>query len=192
MKILRDQYQGKVPDDFDELLALPGVGPATAAGVLSFAFQKPAVYIETNVRTVFLHCLFPDQMGVSDKTLRPYVVDACPTYTDGEGFGPRAWYYALLDFGAFLKTQVANPSRRSAQYTRQSAFEGSNRQKRSFLVRLVLARPEGIELAQAARALSAFEQDHGRAPVQGSSVEALADQLAAEGFFHREGSLLIP
>ena len=47
-----------------------------------------------------------------------------------------AWYYALLDYGAHLKTQVANPSRRSAHHTRQSAFEGSRRQKRAELVRI--------------------------------------------------------
>ena len=53
----------------DELKRLPGIGPATAAGVRCFAFNEPAVYLETNVRSVFLHELFPDEEGVSDKRI---------------------------------------------------------------------------------------------------------------------------
>ena len=50
---------GALPETAQELEALPGIGPATAAGVLAFALNKPSCYIETNVRTVFLHVLFP-------------------------------------------------------------------------------------------------------------------------------------
>ena len=53
------RFEGELPRTYDELLKLPGIGPATAGGVMAFAYQKPALYIETNVRTVFLHELFP-------------------------------------------------------------------------------------------------------------------------------------
>lgn len=43
MKILRDKYQGKVPDDFDELLSLPGVGRKSANLVMGDVFGKPAI-----------------------------------------------------------------------------------------------------------------------------------------------------
>ena len=130
---------GLLPDTAEELETLPGIGPATAAGVMAFAYNRPSVYIETNVRTVFLHELFPDRDKVSDRELAPLVASTCPEDD------ARAWYYALLDYGAHLKTLVANPSRRSAHYARQSAFEGSRRQKRAELVRVVLAEP-GIPL----------------------------------------------
>ena len=104
------------------------------------------------MRTVFLHELFPGREGVRDRELAPLVADTCPEE------GARAWYYALLDYGAHLKTQVANPSRRSAHHTRQSAFEGSRRQKRAELVRIVLAAP-GIAAPELAGRLDAFEQD---------------------------------
>ena len=120
---------GLLPDTAEELETLPGIGPATAAGVMAFAYNRPSVYIETNVRTVFLHELFPDRDKVSDRELAPLVASTCPEDD------ARAWYYALLDYGAHLKTLVANPSRRSAHYARQSAFEGSRRQKRAELVR---------------------------------------------------------
>ena len=123
------QYGGVLPVDRNALVALPGIGPATAAGVLAFAYDAPGVYIETNVRSVFLHHLFPESDGVSDKMLEPYVRDTCPET------GARAWYYALLDYGAYLKSTGKNASRRSAHYARQSRFAGSRREKRSFILK---------------------------------------------------------
>ena len=120
------RFGGRLPETVEQLRELPGIGPATAAGVTAFARNLPAIYIETNVRTVFIHTLFPDCETVSDKQLEPLVAACCP-----EAGQVRRWYYALLDVGADLKSQVGNASRRSAHYTRQSAFEGSRRQKRS-------------------------------------------------------------
>ena len=181
---------GVLPATVEELVALPGVGPATAAGVMAFAHNKPAVYVETNVRTVFLHHLFPDEEGVSDKRIAPYVADVCPREDDA--FGPRAWYYALLDYGAHLKTQVANPSRRSAHYARQSRFAGSHREKRSFILKCVLAVPEGVGEGEVFERLARFEQEAGRAPLERATFEALVDELIAEGFFLKDGSRLVP
>lgn len=87
------RFEGELPRTYDELLKLPGIGPATAGGVMAFAYQKPALYLETNVRTVFLHELFPEEVGVSDKTLEPLVLETCSKED------PRGWYYALLDYG---------------------------------------------------------------------------------------------
>ena len=177
---------GALPRTADELVKLPGIGPATAAGVVAFAHNEPAVYIETNVRSVFLHELFPDAESVSDRELAPFVADTCPERD------PRRWYYALLDYGAHLKQQVANPSRRSKHYARQSAFEGSRRQKRSFLLKQVLASPEGISEHALARALDDAERSAGRDPVDPALFEALVADLTREGFFHYRDGLLIP
>ena len=171
---------GTLPSTADELQQLPGIGPATAAGVVAFAFNRPSVYIETNVRTVFLHELFPDRDKVSDRELAPLVAGTCPKDD------PRGWYYALLDYGAHLKTQVANPSRRSAHYARQSAFEGSRRQKRAEVVRAVLAEP-GIGIDALAERLDAFEREAGRDGVDDATFRSIVDDLVAEGFFRREG-----
>ncbi len=180
------QYAGKLPTEVDQLVKLPGIGPATAAGVVAFAYDKPSVYIETNVRTVFLHELFAEAQGVSDKELAPLVAAAC-LYAES----PRAWYYALLDYGAHLKTKVANPSRRSAHYARQSAFVGSHRQKRAELVRIVLARP-GVTLDAAAELLSQSEVSAGRRPVDGELFAKIVSELEHEGFFHIADGRCIP
>jgi A/G-specific adenine glycosylase len=177
---------GLLPSSVEELVALPGIGPATAAGVVAFAYNRPAVYLETNVRSVFLHELFPEREGVRDKELVPFVADTCPADN------PRGWYYALLDYGADLKAQGVNPSRRSAHYARQSAFEGSHRQKRSFALKLVLSSPEGISRTDVSRALNEAEVSAGRSPLDGSAFESLIAELVAEGFFRQEGDLLLP
>ena len=167
-------------------MKLPGIGPATAAGVVAFALDRPALYLETNVRTVFLHELFPGEEGVKDAALIPLVELACPAD------GVRDWYYALLDYGAHLKATLPNPSRRSAHHTRQSAFEGSRRQKRAELVRIVLAAgPEGIDAAEAGALLNETERRAGRDGVGDEEIASIIDDLASEGFFKRVGELLV-
>ena len=180
------EHGGELPHSVDALVKLPGIGPATAAGVVAFAFDRRAVYIETNVRSVFLHELFPVEENVPDKQLQPYVADTCPER------GARAWYYALLDYGADLKGRVSNPARRSRHYARQSAFGGSRREKRSFILKCVLAAPEGIAPSEIRRLLDAYEREAGREPVAIDVFESIIGDLAKEGFFRQEGDLLLP
>lgn len=165
-RAIADSDQG-FPCEYRELLALPGIGPATAAGIRAFAFGLPGVYLETNVRTVFLHELYPNETGVPDKRLVP-LVDAACSQDD-----PRGWYYALLDYGAWLKRTVPNPSRRSRTHVRQSSFEGSHRQKRAAVVRVLLsARPAGVDQTLVAREVGVDEDD----------ARLLLEELEKEGF----------
>ena len=48
-KILSDKYQGKVPDKFEDLILLPGVGRKTANVVLNALFNKPTIAVDTHV-----------------------------------------------------------------------------------------------------------------------------------------------
>ena len=176
---------GELPAETAALEALPGVGPATAAGIRAFAFDLPSVYLETNVRTVLLHELFPDEERVSDRTLVPILRETCPADASDPADDPRAWYYALLDYGAYLKRTVPNPSRRSASHARQSRFEGSHRQKRAELLRVLLAhRGElgGVGLSAICEELASVEEKAGRRPISASEVEALLGELSREGF----------
>ena len=176
---------GELPAETAALEALPGVGPATAAGVRAFAFDLPSVYLETNVRTVLLHELFPGEERVSDRALVPILRETCPADASDPADDPRAWYYALLDYGAYLKRTVPNPSRRSAAHTRQSRFEGSHRQKRAELLRVLLAHrgePAGVGLSAICEELASVEEKAGRRPISASEVEALLGELSREGF----------
>lgn len=126
------QYKGKIPHQYEELLKLPGIGPATAGDILAFAWNKPVIVIETNIRTVFLHHFFPKQNNVSDQEILPLLKKTL------DKKNPRRWYWALMDYGAFLKKTESNPSRRSRHYTRQSPFKGSNRELRSKILKYLL------------------------------------------------------
>lgn len=171
------------PRDVRDLTRLPGIGPATAAGIRAFAYDLPGVYLETNVRTVFLHELFPGEIDVPDKAIVPLVEATCPPDAHDPEDDPRSWYYALLDYGAFLKRTLPNPSRRSREHARQSRFEGSHRQKRAEVVRILLAAGErGIRTGAVADRLSIVETSEGRPAVTRSDVEGILAELADEGF----------
>ena len=199
-----EDWGGEFPRETRDLVALPGIGPATAQGIRSFAFDLPGVYLETNVRTVFLHHFFPDVPAVPDRELVPLIQAACPAAPGAavdeiapfaapldDADTPRAWYYALLDYGAYLKKTLPNPSRRSAGYSRQSKFEGSRRQKRAHIVRMLLAardgQPAGIALDEAVAGVNEMEAAAGREPVERELVAGILADLEREGFCRVEG-----
>ena len=181
---------GELPAETAALEALPGVGPATAAGIRAFAFDLPSIYLETNVRTVLLHELFRGEERVSDRALVPILAETCPPDASNPDDDPRTWYYALLDYGAYLKRSVPNPSRRSAAHARQSRFEGSHRQKRAELLRVLLAHrgePGGLGFDAILVELASIEEKAGRSPVGAPEARGLLAELSAEGFCREEG-----
>lgn len=173
-------HDGVVPSDKKALLALPGIGPSTSAGVRIFAFRQPDMYLETNVRAVFIHELFPGRESVADKELVSLVEATCP-----QDARVRAWYYALLDYGAHLKKTMPNPTRRSKHYTRQSKFEGSHRQKRAYLLRRVI--DDALSTEDLACDLAQSERASGRQEPSVEEVRAILDELEREGFVMRRG-----
>ena len=127
-----NEYDGILPADVDLLATFPGIGRATASSIAAFAFNIPVVFIETNIRRVFIHFFFSDTETVSDADLLPIVEKSL--YKEN----PRIWYWALMDLGSALKKRVPNPNRRSAHYTRQPPFEGSDRKIRGAILKLLL------------------------------------------------------
>jgi A/G-specific adenine glycosylase len=127
------EHDGRVPRTRDELLRLPGIGGSTAGGICAFAFNTPTVFIETNIRRVFIHFFFPSAPKVHDADILPLVERTL------DRKNPREWYYALMDYGAMLASKGRNPNLRSAQYARQPAFEGSRRQTRGMILGILLS-----------------------------------------------------
>ncbi|MDR1095310.1 MAG: A/G-specific adenine glycosylase [Spirochaetaceae bacterium] len=161
---IANNYGGAVPDTPEKLVTLPGAGPYTAGAVACFAYNYPAVFIETNIRAALIHFFFADRERVHDAELTGILKETL----SGED-NPRVWYWALMDYGAALKKAAPNPSRRSAHYTRQSRFEGSFRQRRGAILRSLvaegpasaesLAERTGIGPEQLYDALAALEKD---------------------------------
>lgn len=115
------------------LKTLPGIGPNTADSIYVFTTNKPHVFIETNIRRVFIYEFFKNQKVVSDKEILKLVKKSLPA-----GRQAREWYYALMDYGAFLGKTKVNPNRKSKQYAKQSKFEGSFRQTRGKILKILL------------------------------------------------------
>jgi A/G-specific adenine glycosylase len=129
-RVVCEKYSGVFPKDKDGLDSLPGVGPYTAGAVSAFAYNNPEIFIETNIRSVFIFFFFKGTEGkVPDEQLVPLVEQTL------DRANPREWYYALMDYGAELKKRVKNPSRKSAHYAKQSKFSGSLRQARGAILR---------------------------------------------------------
>lgn len=131
--VLVSKFGGCIPGDRQALLGLPGVGPATASAVCIFAYDQPLPLIETNIRSALLFHFFPGREGIHDRELLPLV------HLTLARENPRLWYYALMDYGAFIKAVHGNPGRSSVHYGRQSTFAGSRRELRAAVLRVLLA-----------------------------------------------------
>lgn len=131
-----ERFGGSVPHGVDELRTLPGVGPYTASAVAAFAYGEPVTVLETNIRRLLLHCFVPLSDRVADRDLEPLLEALLPP---GH---VREWYYALMDYGAMLGRLLPNANRRSASYSRQSAFAGSVREVRGRIVRALSRTPQ--------------------------------------------------
>jgi A/G-specific adenine glycosylase len=125
------EHKGILPESPDILVTFPGIGKATAASICAFAFNQPTVFIETNIRTVFIHFFFAQRSEVHDKEIFPLVEATVDL------LNPREWYYALMDYGVMLKKKIPNPSRKSAHHTQQTKFEGSDRQIRGKILKIL-------------------------------------------------------
>ncbi|RXE56577.1 endonuclease III [Methanoculleus taiwanensis] len=164
------EFEGALPADVETLTTFPGIGPATAAAIAAYAFNLPVVYIETNIRRIFIHFFFEDREGVRDEELLP-IIDQALLRDD-----PRTWYSALMDYGTVLSKRTVNPNRRSAAYTVQSRFEGSDRQLRGRVLALLL-KEGALAEEEIVRHLG---EDPGR-------VSRILGRLEAEGFLARDG-----
>ncbi len=168
-----EEYGGALPPDPEVLVTFPGIGRATAASICAFAFNMPVVFIETNIRRVFIHYFFDDSETVDDSEILPWVKKTL--YRKD----PRTWYNALMDLGTDLKTTVGNPNRRSRHYTKQAVFEGSDRKIRGSIIRVLLAEKR---LTQKAIIQQLTEEE--------DRVIRILKDLEDEGFIIRSGAWL--
>ena len=166
------EHRGRLPSAPEELVRLPGIGNYTAGAVAAFAFNKPVVFLDTNIRRVFIHEFFQDREDVRDEEIVPCVEKTLDRTEPGK------WYNALMDYGAMLKTRGANPNRRSAHYTRQSTFEGSNRQVRGMILKTLVG-AKGLSAPQIARMTGAEPE----------RVKKNLLQMANEGFIRKNGKV---
>jgi A/G-specific adenine glycosylase len=165
-----DDHRGKLPSEPEKLLALPGIGKYTAGAVAAFAFNKPVVFMDTNIRRVYIHEFLLERDSIHDDELTPLVEQTLDTGN------PRKWYNALMDYGTMLKREQINPNQRSVHYTRQSPFENSNRQVRGMILKILVAGAP-LTLAQIVK----------RSGMDPERVKKNIVQLEKEGFIRKKG-----
>lgn len=128
------EFGGEVPDEPSSLQQLSGIGPYTAGAVAVFAYNKPVPLVETNIRTAYLYHFFSHVDQVSEADVLALVERTMDTKN------PRAWFSALMDYGAHIKRIHGNQNQRSAAYARQSPFRGSDRQVRGAILKALSGR----------------------------------------------------
>lgn len=156
-EVIVEQHDGKLPDDLDGLLALPGIGPYTARAVLAFAFERDVAVVDTNIARVLARSagerLTPSRAQDVADALVP----------DGHGW---IWNQVLMDLGATVCRPVPrcgdcpigdacrwyragfpdpDPAVGSAGVSRRQApFDGSDRQARGRVLAALQAGPRRI------------------------------------------------
>lgn len=129
-----------LPKTYEELRKLKSIGPYTASAIVAFAYDEfPEHLLETNIRTALIETFHlaatPAQAGqgvakIHDRTLYDDLA-RLTKHRLVRKVGARTWYYALMDYGAYLKSRRISHNEKSAHYTRQSPYEGSLRQLRA-------------------------------------------------------------
>lgn len=137
-------FDGTFPRTAEALESLPGVGQSTRGAIMAFAFGIPTVFIETNIRAVFIHFFFTRSKSTHDRIHDRDILPIVEETLDHKD--PCTWYYALMDYGVYLKQTLPNPSRKSAHHTHQSPFKGSSREIRSRILKIILESPTGKEV----------------------------------------------
>ncbi|HEU5121720.1 MAG TPA: hypothetical protein VFT59_02650 [Candidatus Saccharimonadales bacterium] len=130
-KIIVHERGYSFPSTLEELQRLPGVGVNTAGAIMAYTFNEPVVFIETNVRTVYFEHFYHTGEVVADKELLTLVKETIDTSH------PREFYWALMDYGTWLKKNGAGRLQQSKHYKKQSPLKGSVREVRGQLIRLL-------------------------------------------------------
>lgn len=140
-----------LPDTYEALLELPGIGPYTASAVCAFAhntFTHPV--LETNIRTVLIEYFHQGESEIHDGRLYDDL-NRLVANKKVKSMGARHFYYALMDFGAYLKSKKISHNKKSIHHTVQSAYKGSLRELRAkvlFAVTKKLPLPNDNRLEQ--------------------------------------------
>lgn len=193
-----EQHDGRVPDDLDDLLALPGVGPYTARAVLAFAFEQDHGVVDTNAARFLARAIAGERLTAG--RAQQLADEQVPT---GHAW---AWNQAVLDLGATVCTKrrprcdecpIAahcqwaragypdpDPADGSAGTSgRQSRFAGSDRQGRGRLVQALRTGP--VEIARI--------PDVAGWPGEPDRARRIADQLVCDGLAeYIDGQLALP
>lgn len=119
-----DDWDGEVPRDYDDLVALPGVGDYTASAVMSFAYGRRVPVIDTNIRRVLSRAIEGrESLGGSASAPEKRVIADCLPADDGQSV---VWNQSVMELGAVVCT-AAQPACESCPIAGECAFLAAGR-----------------------------------------------------------------
>jgi len=169
-KTISTAFKGDVIAAMMSDTKIPGIGPYTKSAVRIFAANHDVVTVDTNIRRILIHEFALDEK-MSDKDLWVIAQNCLPLAKS------RDWHNALMDYGATLLTARKTGIKPK---TRQSKFEGSDRQIRAKMLRHLLAIPTG----------ASFDEllDVGNNKNEAERVKKILEKMAGEGLVVADGS----
>jgi A/G-specific adenine glycosylase len=165
-QIVIKDYKGELPDSIEVLESFPQIGKATASSIISFAFNKPTIFIETNIRRVYIYFFFFNKSNVNDKQ----ILQIMEKTVDRDN--PREWYYALMDYGVMLKKKHPDLHKKSAHYQKQAPFRDSNRELRGKILNFLLKK----------KTITQSELEINLKNIKSQRIMGIIHQLEKEGF----------
>ena len=177
------KYNGVFPKTFETLIELPGIGPYTAGAILAFAYNQPVAFIETNIRRVYIHHFFKDSKSVHDIDILQLVQETV------DQKNPRTWYWGLMDYGAYLGKTLKlngkkfNPNIQSRHYSKQSKFQGSDREIRSRILQLLVSKNK-LSISMLEKTISELSTDIER-------IETILTSMERDGFLNIRNNFIV-
>ena len=187
------EHDGVVPNSYDELVALPGIGDYTASAVVSFAFGGRATVLDTNVRRLIARA----ESGIANcptSVTRAERIVADALVPD-EDVRAAKWAVASMELGALVCTArspqcevcpirdgcrwVIDGRPDNAPARRGQPWKGTDRQCRGVIMDVVRNSPHGVKVQMALSAWPELEQ-------ASRCLESLLD----DGLVHRRGNLI--
>ena len=98
-KIILNEYKGQFPQDFKNLVELPGIGPSTAGAILSLAFELPGIILDGNVKRViarFKGITDPVDNSKTQKEMKSFAEALLPENSF------REYSQGIMDLGSLL------------------------------------------------------------------------------------------
>ena len=145
-KIIVNQHAGIVPHNYGALLSIKGIGDYTSKAIVTYSYNIPHIFVETNIRSVFLilYRNFASQFDtIDDVQIKLFLEEVI------DRDNPREWYYAMMDFGSYLKKKHNNKHiQKSKHFTCQSPFRNSFRQLRSTILAFLLKHQSVISVEE--------------------------------------------
>jgi A/G-specific adenine glycosylase len=167
-QIIINDYQGELPDSKEILESFPQIGKATASSIISFAFNKPTIFIETNIRRVYIYFFFFNDNKVDDKEILQIIEKTI------DRDNSRKWYYALMDYGVMLKKKHPDLHKKSAHYQKQAPFKGSNRELRGKILDFLIIKKN----------ITKSEIERNFKNINSQKIMEIIYQLEKEGFIN--------